>query len=108
MAFSDDLEKRRKASAEALRRARDSIDLEDATFEEDTRNTHIHATGSKIVVQNVGAGNAKSSVDLSIPPKKDAPVVVEVLSVLPPWGRVIIALALIAGAAMGGHSLGWW
>jgi len=85
-----------------IRRLRESIPDEDSSV------THIHATGSKIVVQNVGAGNVKAGLDVSVPPKADKPIIIAVLSVLPPWGRVIIALAIITAAGLGGHTLGWW
>ena len=82
-----------------IRKLRESIPDEDSSV----THIHVHGTSNKIVAH---AGDTR--LGMTDPPKKDAPVVVEVLSVLPPWGRVIIALALIGAAALGGHQLGWW
>lgn len=87
-----------------LRRLRESV----SDADEDSSVTHIHATGSKIVVQNVGAGNVKAGLDVSIPPKAEKPIIIAVLTTLPPWGRVVIALAIVTAAGLGGHTLGWW
>lgn len=84
---------------EMIKRLRESIPDEDSSV----THIHVHGTSNKIVAH---AGDTR--LGMTDPPKRDAPVVVEVLSVLPPWGRVIIALALVVGAALGGHSLGWW
>lgn len=34
--------------------------------------------------------------------------IVMVLETMPPWGRVIVMLAIIAASAFGTHRLGWW
>jgi hypothetical protein len=33
---------------------------------------------------------------------------VVVLEMMPPWGRVIVMLAIIGAAIAGGYRLGWW
>lgn len=57
-------------------------------WEEDSQvNVHVHAPAPKT---------------------SKPPMVVQVLPLLPPWGRVIVALALIGAAVWSGHAVGWY
>lgn len=48
--------------------------------------------------------------DVRVPSSAPAPLrgLFAILTLLPPWGRVLVVLAIIGAAAAGGHTLGWW
>lgn len=82
--------------------------------DEDSTVTIVDPYGRKLRVR---AGSS-AEIQLSSPSVKPGSesqrpggskiILVTVLTLLPPWGRVLVALAVIASMTYGGHELGWW
>jgi hypothetical protein len=105
MARDTELEQLRAKTREAMRRLRDSVDLEDYDADKDPDSTvKIHAVGRTVVV-NSGSNNSSA---INEPPSAPEPTGVTVLKLLPVWGRVFIVTFLIGTSVWTGHSLGWW
>jgi hypothetical protein len=68
---------------------------------------------SEVQLERVADRAATRAAQLSRPDADDstpaaARGLVAILLVLPPWGRVVVTLAVIGAAVAGGHQLGWW
>jgi hypothetical protein len=91
--------------------------LEGTQWDEDSQVTHVHAApGSVVNVDNTGKfaaveppTNPINPRPASDPPSGKAGVAISILKLLPPWGRVVVLLAVLALVAWrGGVGLGWW
>lgn len=78
-------------------------ELSDADWDE--RSSKI-----EIVLPDLKPKPDASPAPLTSPSKRPSSVkgLVVVLETMPPWGRVIVVLAIIGAAVAGGHRLGWW
>lgn len=78
-------------------------ELQDAEWDE--RSSKI-----EIVLPDIPTKPDASPAPLTSPSKRPTSVkaLVVVLETMPPWGRVIVVLAIIAATAATGHRLGWW
>jgi len=84
---------------ERIRRLRESIPDEDSSV----THIHVHGTSNKIVAH---AGDTRMGV--TDPPKKEPALIIEILTKLPPNGRVLLTLAIVGAGVFTGHQLGWW
>lgn len=85
----------------------------DADDDEDSTVTIVDQYGRKVRVRadssaeiQLSAPSMKPGSESQRPPSKI--ILVTVLTLLPPWGRVVVALAIIGSMTYGGHQLGWW
>jgi|SRR4051812_37570171 hypothetical protein len=83
----------------------------DADDEEDSTVTIVDQYGRKVRVRADSSAEIRLSAGSVSPPSQRGGskiILVNVLTLLPPWGRVIVTLAVIGSITYGGHQLGWW
>lgn len=101
----EELEALRLKTRDAMRRLRDSIDLEDFDPDEAGSEVKVTGTGIHVVIQTSGHTSAVNTEPKPSPAANgDQKVnsIVAVLSLLPLWGRVIVLICGMVGAFLGG------